>query len=188
MTTAQAHSGIYSALAGNVTGPEPLGDSSFYQQITVPSGSSQLSFSYWPYTVDSITFDWQDVYVTDSSGTILATVMHVAEDDETWKTRMFDTTPYAGQTVRIKFLSVAPGRLRRRHRHVYVDDVCVSGTGHRHRRATTTTAHHRHRHRLHASTTARRLLAVASKRSSSSPMPTRPHRISSEPRCSRRRM
>ena len=38
ISTAQVHGGAFSALAGNVSGPEPGGDSSFYQQLTVPAG------------------------------------------------------------------------------------------------------------------------------------------------------
>ena len=68
--TDQVHSGTFSALAGNVSGPEPLGDSSFYQQFTVPAAGGTLSFWHWDFTTDTITFDWQDAYITDSSGTI----------------------------------------------------------------------------------------------------------------------
>ena len=104
VTTDQVHSGTFSALAGNVTGPEPLGDSSFYQEFTVPAGTSTLSFWHWDYTTDSITFDWQDAYITDTSGTILQTIFHQCANGQTWINTNVDMTPYAGQTVRIKFL------------------------------------------------------------------------------------
>src|SRR5205823_7789254 len=60
ISTAQVHGGTFSALAGNVSGPEPGGDSSFYQEFTVPAGGGTLSFWHWDFTTDSITFDWQD--------------------------------------------------------------------------------------------------------------------------------
>src|SRR6266511_3809367 len=54
-------------------------------------------------TNDSITFDWQDAYITDSSGNILQTIYHVC-DNTAWVNQTVDMAPYAGQTVRIKFL------------------------------------------------------------------------------------
>ncbi len=78
--TGTAHSGTYAAFLGSDPGTEPTGDSSIYQQITVPASGGTLSYWYFPYTEDSITFDWQDAYVTNTSGTILATIMHVCSD------------------------------------------------------------------------------------------------------------
>jgi hypothetical protein len=112
ITTAQAHSGTHSALAGGTgtptggcgSGTEPTGDSSFYQQFTVPAGGGTLSFYHWDCTTDTITFDWQDAYITNSSGTILQTIFHQCLNGNTWINQQVDMTPYAGQTVRIKFL------------------------------------------------------------------------------------
>jgi hypothetical protein len=112
ITTAQAHSGTHSALAGGDgtptggcgKGAEPSGDSSFYQQFTVPAGGGTLSFWHWDCTTDSIAFDWQDAYITDSSGNILQTIFHQCVDNEQWVNQTVDMTPYTGQTVRIKFL------------------------------------------------------------------------------------
>jgi hypothetical protein len=104
ISTAQVHSGTFSALAGNVSGSEPLGDSSFYQQFTVPAGGGTLSFWHWDFTTDSITFDWQDAYITDSNGNILQTIFHQCLNGNTWINQQVDMAPYAGQTVRIKFL------------------------------------------------------------------------------------
>ena len=42
--------------------------------------------------------------MTDTSGNILATIMHVCDDTQTWTNVTYDMTPYAGQTVRIEFL------------------------------------------------------------------------------------
>ena len=125
ISTAQAHSGTFSALAGNISGGEPLGDSSFYQQITVPAGGGTLSFWHWDFTTDSITFDWQDAYITDSSGTILTTIFHQCLGGNTWIQQNVDMTPYAGQTVRIKFLVHQDGFGD--DTGMYVDDVTLGG-------------------------------------------------------------
>src|SRR5205823_6237902 len=112
VTNTQAHSGTFSAFSGGnpqqntfceENNNEPLGDSSFYQQFTVPAGASTLSFWHKDCTNDSITFDWQDAYITDSNGNILQTIFHVC-DTADWTNQTVDMSPYAGQTVRIKFL------------------------------------------------------------------------------------
>ena len=130
VTNTQAHSGTFSGFAGDAPdgfcgfpGGEALGDSSFYQQFTVPAGTSTLSFWHWDCTTDSITFDWQDAYITDSSGNILQTIFHQCLDGETWINQQVDMTPFAGQTVRIKFLvhEDAFGDLT----GMYVDDVVL---------------------------------------------------------------
>jgi hypothetical protein len=128
VTTNQAHSGTYSAFAGdggvNYCGfpfPEPFGDSSFYQQFTVPAGGGTLSFWYWTCTTDSITFDWQDAYITNSNGNILQTIFHQCSDNEAWDNQTVNMGPYAGTTVRIKFLVHEDGA--NELTGMYVDDV-----------------------------------------------------------------
>ena len=123
VTTTQHQNGSYSAVLGSNTAPEPLGDSSIYQTVAVPAGRAQLSYWYFPLTTDTIEFDWQDVYVENSSGAILATLMHVAEDDRTWKYQTLDLTPFAGQTVRIVILVHQDGFLD--FAQIYLDNVAV---------------------------------------------------------------
>ncbi len=103
--------GNYSAFAGGDppanlcdTGSEPGGDSSFYQQFTVPAGGGTLSFWYSTCTKDVVEFDWQDAYITDSSGTILQTIFHQCTNSPGPINQVVDMTPYVGQTVRLKFL------------------------------------------------------------------------------------
>jgi hypothetical protein len=109
VTNTQAHTGTFSGFAGDApsgfcgNAAEVTGDSSFYQQFVVPAGGGTLSFWHKDCTTDSITFDWQDAYITDSNGTILQTIFHVC-DTVDWTNQQVDMTPYAGQTVRIKFL------------------------------------------------------------------------------------
>ncbi|PZR94929.1 MAG: hypothetical protein DLM69_12040, partial [Candidatus Chloroheliales bacterium] len=124
----QAHSGTFSALLGNLTGPpEPTGDSSIYQTVAVPAGGGTLSYWYWPHTRDSLTFDWQDAYVVSTTGTILATIMHVAQNTQAWTNVTFNMAPYAGQTVRIKFLVHQDGFGD--ETAMYVDDVSLTAPG-----------------------------------------------------------
>src|SRR5207247_1236609 len=97
------------------------------QQFTVPAGTSTLTFWYWTCTFDSITFDWQDAYITNSAGTILQTIFHQCTNNQAWVNQTVDMTPYAGQTVRLKFLVHQdgfnpPGDVT----GMYVDDVQVT--------------------------------------------------------------
>ena len=123
VNTAQPHTASYSALLGNVSGGEPNGNSSFYQTITVPAAPASLSFWYWPYSTDSITFDWQDAYIQDGAGVTLATIMHLCSNAQAWTNQTFDLTPYAGQTIRIKFLVHQDGFGD--DTAMYLDDVSV---------------------------------------------------------------
>ena len=125
VSNAQAHTGTYSALLGTVSGSEPLGDGSMYQQITVPASGGNLTFWYYPGSQDSLAFDWQDAYITDASGTILATIFHQCLNTQTWTQQTFDMTPYAGQTVRIEFLVHQDGFGD--DTYMYVDDVSLGG-------------------------------------------------------------
>jgi len=112
VTDNDSHSGTFSAFAGgnpqagtfcSEDNNEPLGVSSFYQEFTVPGTGGTLSFWHKDCTNDSIAFDWQDAYITDTNGNILLTIFHLC-DTADWANQLVDMTPYAGQTVWIKFL------------------------------------------------------------------------------------
>ncbi len=122
VSTTQHHSGSYSALVGSLN---PAGDSALYQTITVPAGTSTLSYWYWPSTLDTITYDWQDAYVENTSGTILATIMHVDSNARAWTNVNFSMSAYAGQTVRIRFLAHDDGYAGD-PTYMYVDDVSLA--------------------------------------------------------------
>jgi kumamolisin len=124
VSTAEAHSGTYSAFLGSNPGPEPLGDSSIYQQFTVPPGGGTLSYWYYPYSEDNISYDWQDAYITDTSGNILHTIMHVCDNTVTWTNVTYNMSAYAGQTVRIEFLVHQDGFTD--VTNMYVDDVALT--------------------------------------------------------------
>jgi len=111
VTNDLSHSGTYSAfVGGNLPlqfcgfGTEATGDSSFYQEFgPVPTGVT-LSFWHFDCTVDSIIFDWQDAYITDTNGNILQTIYHQCSNTQCWVNQTVDLTPYVGQTIRVKFL------------------------------------------------------------------------------------
>ncbi|MEP7014722.1 MAG: kelch repeat-containing protein [Verrucomicrobiota bacterium] len=124
----QANTGTYSGHLGSFGPGETPGDSSFFQQVGVPSTGGTLTYWYWPRTVDNIMFDWQDAYVTNAAGTvILATVMHVCENTQVWTQITFDMSAFAGQTVGIKFL--VHGDNAGDATDMFVDDVVVTRIG-----------------------------------------------------------
>ena len=124
VTTTQVHSGSDAAQLGASAAPEPNGDSSLTQTITVPSGSSTLSFWYWPSTTDTITYDWQEAQIRDTSGNTLTSVMKVCSNAQTWTQVTFDMTPYAGQNVQLYFNAHGDGFGDLTY--MYLDDVSVT--------------------------------------------------------------
>ena len=124
----QFNSGTYSAHLGSTPPTATAGDSSIFQQVTIPSTGAVLTYAYWPRTSDTISFDWQDAYVTDASGsTVLATVMHVCVNTQDWTGVTYDMTPFAGQTVGIKFL--VHGGNASNPTDMFVDDVILGVPG-----------------------------------------------------------
>jgi len=125
-TTAQKHSGTYSAQLGASSGSEPNGDSSLYQAITIPSTATKatLTFWYWPSTTDTITYDWQEAQVRNSSGATLAQIMKVASNTQVWTQVTYDLTTYKGQTIRVYFNDHQDGFGDLTY--MYLDDVSVT--------------------------------------------------------------
>jgi len=124
VTTDNPHSGTFSVLAGRVSGPEPNGNSSFYQQFGPVPADAILSFWHWDYTTDTITFDWQDAYITNTNGQILQIIFHQCQNGQTWLNATVDVSPYAGQTVRVKFVVHQNGAGQ--GTGMYVDDVVLA--------------------------------------------------------------
>ena len=126
ISTAQKHSGTYSALDGANSGAEPNGDDFLYQTITIPSSATKatLTFWYWPATTDSITYDWQEAQVQNTSGTMLAQIMKVCSNAQAWTQVTYDLTSYKGQTIRIYFNDHQDGFGDLTY--MYVDDVSVT--------------------------------------------------------------
>jgi hypothetical protein len=126
ISTAQAHSGTYSAFLGTLnSGSEPSGNSFIKQTVTLPAGHPMLSFWYYPNSTDDVFFDWQEAQIQSTSGSVLAQVFKVAEDTQTWTRRTFDLTPFAGQTVVLYFNVHQDGAGD--PTGMYLDDVEVLG-------------------------------------------------------------
>lgn len=113
VTNALAYSGRFSAFVGGNPhllqfcgfGNSPNGDSSFYQQFGPVPANTTLSFWHWDCNTSfSIDFAWQDAYITDTNGNILQTIYHQLLNCESWVNERVDLSPWAGQTIRVKFL------------------------------------------------------------------------------------
>jgi hypothetical protein len=123
VTSTNPHTGSYAAFLGNTPGPEPFGDCSFFQPFTVPASGGVLSFWYQPFSQDGITFDWQDAYITDATGTTkLATIMHVCQTGG-YTNVTYNLSAFAGQNIGVKFLVHQDGFGD--VTNMYVDDVTL---------------------------------------------------------------
>jgi hypothetical protein len=127
-STVQKHSGTYSALLGGAAQPEPNGDSSIYQTISVPStvSTATLTFWYWPSSTDTITYDWQEAQVRNTSGAMLAQIFKVCSNAQVWTQVTFNLTPYKGQTIQLYFNAHGDGYGDLTY--MYLDDVSVTTT------------------------------------------------------------
>jgi hypothetical protein len=124
--TVQKHSGTYSAQLSSSSGTEPNGDSSLYQTISIPSTATKatLTYYYWPATTDTITYDWQEAQVQNSSGAMLAQIMKVCSNAMAWTSVTYDLTSYKGQTIRIYFNDHGDGYGDLTY--MYLDDITVT--------------------------------------------------------------
>lgn len=134
ITTIGAHGTNGSAAMGVVSGAEPLGDSSLSQTITVPTGSSTLSFWYWPATTDDICsgvgceYDWQEAQIRDAAGVALASVFRSNSDAQAWTQVSYDTSAYAGQSIVLWFNVHSDGATPADDTSMYLDDVTLTGS------------------------------------------------------------
>jgi N,N-dimethylformamidase beta subunit-like, C-terminal/Domain of unknown function (DUF4082)/Fibronectin type III domain/Bacterial Ig domain len=134
-STARAHSGTGSALLGTASGTEPLGESTLTQTVAVPAtGTSGLSFWYWPTTTDALctgaacVWDWEEVQVRTTAGVTLATILKGNSDARAWTQVSFDLTPWAGQQVVLWFNVHQDGASPPDDTSIYLDDVAVTNS------------------------------------------------------------
>ena len=127
VSTLEAHGGSFSAQLGAIGLPQPNGDSWIYQTVTIPASlqSPTLSFWFWPASLDSIGYDWQEVQIRDTGGNMLAQVMKVASNTQAWTYSSFDLTPYKGQTVQLYFNVHEDGDSYGYITSLYLDDVTI---------------------------------------------------------------
>ncbi|MDQ0029900.1 fibronectin type III domain-containing protein [Arthrobacter bambusae] len=128
-----AHTGTGSALLGVASGAEPLGDSSLSQTITVPAtGTSTLSFWYQPHsqedpcTGNACPYDWMEAQVRSTSGTTLASLLKLCNNNGTWAQFSADLTAYKGQTITLWFNVHLDGSTPADDTWMYLDDVTLT--------------------------------------------------------------
>ena len=116
------HSGSYSA---KITGGSSSGDSTLYQDVAIPAGGGTLTFWYYPVSPDTISYDWQEMDITNTSGTVLATPLKVCSNGSAWTSVTYNMVSYAGTTVRLMF-KVHDDGYSGDTTYMYVDDVSLS--------------------------------------------------------------
>ncbi|MBC8264809.1 MAG: hypothetical protein H8E47_11870 [Anaerolineales bacterium] len=132
-STEAARSGARSMRLGITDQGDYPSYSTIWQQVTIPFDASYatLSFWYYPLSQDVIERDWQEALILDANFYILAQVMKVNSNSQTWTRHTFDLLPYRGQTIAIYFNvhNDGEGDLKTA---MYLDDVSVAvrgGTG-----------------------------------------------------------
>jgi hypothetical protein len=127
ISTAQKHAGSFSALLGTASGNEPSGNSFVRQAVTIPSGATKATLTFW-YRPASAEFfgngDWQELQIQSASGGLLAQVFRTKSNSQTWTPVGFDLTPYRGQTIQLWFNVLENGSFG--VTSMYVDDVAVT--------------------------------------------------------------
>jgi hypothetical protein len=133
-SSAQVHSGSGSALLGIVQPASgPAGDSNLSQTVAIPSGTTTLSFWYYPATADDAcsgsgcVYDWQEAQIRSTSGATLASVFKSNSNSQRWTQVTFDMTPYAGQNVVLWFNVHQDQSNPTDDTWMYLDDVTLSG-------------------------------------------------------------
>ena len=127
VTSAAHYAGKYSAQLGSSTAPEQNGDSWISQTVTIPSGvvSTSLNFYYWAACTDVVSNAWQEVQIRNTSGVMLAQVMKVCSNTQTWTHVYFNLIGYKGQTIQVYFNAHGIGDSNLTY--MYLDQVTVSG-------------------------------------------------------------
>ncbi|WP_460455391.1 fibronectin type III domain-containing protein, partial [Arthrobacter bambusae] len=128
-----AHTGTGSALLGLASGTEPLGDSSLTQTITVPAtGTTTLSFWYQPHSAEdpctgnACPYDWMEAQVRSTSGTTLASLLKLCNNNGTWTQFTADLTAYKGQTITLWFNVHLDGSTPADDTWMYLDDITLT--------------------------------------------------------------
>jgi hypothetical protein len=121
-----AHGGRYAARVGSTS---PSGTSRISQQITLPSGSPQISFWVQVVCPDTIEFDWASAQVKSATGAVIATLLaRTCSNSGTWVQKTADLSAFAGTTVTLSFNNhddYYPGDPT----YTLYDDIVVSGGG-----------------------------------------------------------
>ena len=126
VTTAQAHSGSYSALIGMTSKPEVDGTAGVCQTVTVPSDAT-LTFWVYEGTTDTVEYADQEADVLSTSGTQLTQLYKEANTTTGWVEKSFSLSAYAGETVQLYF-GVKGNGYSKDYIYEYLDDASLSGS------------------------------------------------------------
>jgi hypothetical protein len=117
------HSGSYSAQIGTTTPYN--GNSTITQTVTIPSGTSRLTFWYQPHCPDTLTYDQIQMQIQNTSGSVLATVLNVCSNTGTWTSASYDMSTYAGTSVVLWFNDHDDG-YSTDPTYFFLDDVAIN--------------------------------------------------------------
>jgi hypothetical protein len=130
ISTAEAHSGTYSALLGSTSPPETYLWSSIAQEVKVPTGGK---LSFWVYQGSNegtlgygTRYAYQAGYLLNSGGSILTTFYKTVNNTNGWVNYTINLSKYAGQTDYIYFGVYGDG-YSQTYTYQYVDDVTWTG-------------------------------------------------------------
>ncbi len=118
------HGGSYSALIGSTSAYN--GNSVVTQSVTIPSsGTTTLSFWGNYACPGANAFEYERVWILNSTNHKLAQVSKACDNNQTWENTTFDLTPYAGQTITLQFLD-RDDKSPSDPTYWYLDDVSVT--------------------------------------------------------------
>jgi serine protease len=101
-STTQKHGGSYSARLGSTTATN--GDSTITQTVTMPAGSSKVTFWYYVQCPDTVTYDWFTATLKDNtSNTTTTVVAKTCTNAGTWAQATASAT--AGHSVTLTLTS-----------------------------------------------------------------------------------
>jgi hypothetical protein len=112
-----------SAQIGSTT--STAGDSTLYQDVLVPTGTTALSFWYRPTCTSITTGDQIQIQIQNTAGTPLQPLVAACTKSKNWLKAAFDTSAYVGQTIRIWFNAHGTG-VRKKPTYALIDDVVLS--------------------------------------------------------------
>jgi cell division septation protein DedD len=126
-STAQKHSGTYGMLSGRTSRPEVNGYSGICQDVTIPSGTTTLSFWVYEGTNDTVAYADQEADLLDSTGAAVTTFFSEAKTTNGWVQRSYDVSAYAGQALTL-FFGVYGNGWSSGYIYQYVDDVFMGSS------------------------------------------------------------
>ena len=105
---------------------QPTGDSTAAQQVTLGTGSAQLTLWYKMVCNDSVQYDWATVTVSSPGGTVLATPLAMTCASGSWTLVSADLSAWAGQTIVVTLVNHDDNHAGDASL-TYFDDVLIAG-------------------------------------------------------------